>query len=349
MLDRRTLLRRLTTLAAASGIPGLLPAFAAGETATATGTAPKRDRLGELLPTRKLGRHDEHVTTLCLGGSHYGMMDERTAQAVTNALIEQGLRFIDTAEMYQGGRSEQRIGRLLTPSFRDELFIMTKTKGRTARQVARDLDGSRKRLGVDVIDLWQLHAIQNPSDVDVFFDRGGLDVFLKAREDGKARYLGFTGHNTPAAHERMLDRLDEAGVKFDVAQMPINLVDPGYLSFIDGVLPRLVDDGYAVLAMKTLAFGQFYGRNTGWANRAQGPLPRLIPERITLEDALHYVWAHPVASIVSGMETEAHVVENAKLARSFAGLDEERMTQLVDAVADAAGDSMEFYKAPGVG
>ncbi|MEM8782427.1 MAG: aldo/keto reductase [Planctomycetota bacterium] len=350
-LNRRTLLARLSALALAAGLPAPLASRASAQPAAeAPGLAPPtRDAFGELLPMRKFGRHDEWVTSLGLGGAHFDQFRDRDLQAAADTLIENGVRFIDTAESYGRGNSETIIGRTLVPKYRDALFIMTKTKGRTADQVRAHLDGSRKRMGVDVIDLWQIHSLQDAADVDRFVDRGGLDFFLEQREKGTVRYLGLTGHVSPTPFNHLLDHLDRRGVAFDAALMPINLVDPQYESFIDGVLPRLVQNGYAVLAMKTLAFGGFFGNNFAWANRDEADPTRIIPDRVSLEEALHFALAHPIASLVSGMNRTRQIVQNAGIARRFSGMTPEVRRALVDRVADAAGESMEFYKEHGVG
>ncbi len=353
-LDRRTLLTRLSALALAAGRPAPLAVRAlgqAGETAAAP-PAPSpaaRDAFGELLPTRRLGRHDERLTLLGLGGAHFERFGRRDPQAAADAAVQAGIRFIDTAESYGRGGSERLIGQTLVPKYREALFIMTKTKGRTADQVRAHLDGSRQRMGVDVIDLWQIHSLQNAADVDVFVDQGGLEFFLEQRDKGTVRHLGMTGHVSPKPFNHLLDRLDERGVAFDAAQMPINLVDPGYESFITGVVPRLVEAGYAVLAMKTLAFGGFFGENNAWANRQWGNPAALIPDRVSLDEALQFVLAHPIASLISGMDRLEHIQQNAKIIRDFAGMSPETRQTLVDRVADAAGEQMEFYKEVGVG
>lgn len=350
-MRRRTVLARLSTLALAMGLPAPLARVASADTPELAATPPAADRFGDLLPTRSFGRHDERVTTLCIGGSHFERTRSRwsnQAQAFADASIEQGVRFIDTAESYGRGRSETLIGETYVPQYRDELFIMTKTKGRTGDEVRAHLDGSRQRMNLDVIDLWQIHSLQDAADVDRFVDQGGLDAFLEARQRGTVRYLGMTGHVSPDPMNHLMDRLDERGVVFDAAQVPINLVDPGYESFLDKLVPRLVEQGYAVLAMKTLAYGQFFGQNNAWANRRQSDPATLVPDRVSLDEALQFVLAHPIASLVSGMDRIDHLEQNCKITREFAGMSAETRAELVERVAFAAGESMEFYKRPGV-
>ena len=322
-------------------VVGRTPGAAAAPAAKTGG----RDRLGPRLPERPLGRTGEGISVLGLGGSHVIMRDhsEAKSQALIEAALEQGIRFFDTAQQYGDGLSEQRYGQFLTPKYRELSYVMTKTEATEQTQARRDMDECRQRLGVDVIDLMQIHHIGSAADVDKRVDGGVVDVLLEAREQGKIRHLGFTGHKTPSAHLRMFERLDGLGVAFDAVQMPVNLVDPGYESFIEHVLPACVQRGCGVLAMKTLAHGQFNGVRSTWGNPDR-VAQELVPQRVSLADALGFVWSLPVASLISGMNEVAMVEENAALARAFAPLDDERRLALVEACADAAGPLTEFYK-----
>ena len=305
-----------------------------------------RDRLGQLLPQRRLGRTGEHVTMLGLGGSH--IMHEGQSPAETQRLVEtaleHGIRFFDTAEQYGSGRSESLLGQFLTPKYRDVAYLMTKTQARDADHAARDMDACRQRLGVDTIDLMQIHHIESPQVVDRLVDQGVVGVLLKAREEGKIRHLGFTGHDSPQAHLRMLERLEQMGVEFDTVQMPINVADPSYHSFILQVLPKLIEKDYGVLAMKTLVFGQIIGKNKGWRRREHLTAPRVVPDRMSLAQALGFVWSLPVSTLISGMPVPEQIEENARLARGHADIDAQQRDRLVELAAEFAGPNLEFYK-----
>ena len=206
------------------------------------------------------------------------------------------------------------------------------------------MDECRQRLNVDTIDLMQIHHIESPAEVDKLVDNGVVDVLLEARGAGKIRHLGFTGHDSPKAHLRMLERLEQLGVDFDTVQMPINVADPSYNSFVLQVLPKLVEKDYGVLAMKTLAFGQIIGKNEGWRRRDQLIAPPIVPERMSLAQALGFVWSLPVSTLISGMPIPEEVIENARLAREHVELDEAQRLALIDAAAEFAGPNLEFYK-----
>lgn len=306
---------------------------------------PTRDRLGTLLPMRRLGRTGEWVTTLGFGGSHMinAGQTEADSAALIEAALEEGVRFFDTAQQYGNGESESRMGRSLTPKYRDLIYLMTKTQAREQGRALQDMEECRQRLNVDTIDLMQIHHIRDPKDVDTLVDNGVIDILLEAREQGKIRHLGFTGHHSPKAHLRMLKRLDGLGVAFDTVQMPMNVVDPGYESFIVEVLPTLIERDYGVLAMKTLAFGQIAGQDNGWTRRNR-IAPPIVPDRMSLAEALGFVWSLPISTLISGTPTIEMLRENAGLARAHVDIPEAARLALADKAAEFAGPAIEFYK-----
>ena len=162
---------------------------------------PGSDRLGDLLPQRQLIRNGEKVTAFSLGGYHLGFTeDPKEAERMIERSMELGIRFYDNARRYNDGRSEEYMGRFLTPKYRDDIFLMTKAPAKTGEGVQKQLEDSLKALNTDYVDLWQIHALRTPQDVDDRINAGVLDVFLEAREKGKARYIGFTGHQNPVTH-----------------------------------------------------------------------------------------------------------------------------------------------------
>ena len=328
-MERRVFLKSLAGLTA--GI--LLP-----RRVFANKSEKSTDRLGELLPIRVLGRTGESVTMLGVGGWHIGRMNERDAQETIEAALEEGVRFFDTAESYQSGGSESRLGQLLTPKYRDVVFLMTKTTATDGDTAKRHLEESLRRLATEYLDLWQVHAVSNPEDVDNRINQGVLDAMVEAKESGKTRYIGFTSHTKPSAHLRVLEKTDI----FDTCQMPVNVADPSYESFIEGVLPKLVEHKIGVLAMKSLANGGFFG---GSKHGEHGDNPRLVPNRVSIAEAIHFVWSLPVSVLITGPDNVEQMKEKIKLARSFTKMDEKQRQALVKKVADLAGQRVEFYKA----
>ena len=303
-----------------------------------TNTATATDRLGKLLPQRTLGRTGEAVTMLGLGGWHLGKMNERDAQATIEIALEGGVRFFDTAEMYQSGGSESLMGKLLIPQYRDDIYLMTKTTARSGTDARNSLEASLRRLNTDRLDLWQVHAVDSPDDVDGRVANDVFKVMAEAKAAGQARHIGFTGHTQPAAHLRVLEQSDI----FDACQMPVNIADPSYSSFIKQVMPKLVEKNIGILAMKSLANGGFFG---GSAHGQHGNNPKIVPDRATVAQAINFAWSLPISVLITGFDSPEQMQEKINLASSFVAMDESQRQDLIDRVADLAGTQVEFYKA----
>jgi aryl-alcohol dehydrogenase-like predicted oxidoreductase len=296
------------------------------------------DRFGTLLPQRELGSTGKLVTMLGTGGAHVGRpSSEAEAQAIVETAIEGGVRFFDTAHAYQSGRSEERYGKYLTPMYRDSIFLMTKTTAKDGSTAQAHLEESLRRMKTDCLDLWQVHSLKDPADVESRIENGVLDVFEQAKASGKVRHIGFTGHSSPEAHLRMLERSDI----FETVQMPINCADPSYKSFVLNVLPELTRRGMGVIAMKTLSNGGFFG---GSKQFKHGPNPLLVPERVSIREAVSFSWSLPISVLVTGADDAVQMREKIEIARTFVALDLAQRQELIDRAADRAGAIVEFYK-----
>lgn len=330
MIDRRAFLKSLAGLTT-----GILLSSTGAE---GQETNPSSDRLGKLLPRRKFGRTGEVVTILGVGGWHIGEMAEKEAQKTIETALEGGVRFFDSAESYQAGGSERRLGKLLVPKYRDDVFLMTKTTARDAATARKHLEDSLTRLNTEQLDLWQVHAVRNPEDVDGRIDNGIFDVMTEAKESGKTRFIGFTGHTSPSAHLRVLEKSDI----FDACQLPVNLTDMSYESFIEGIIPTLVKRRIGVIGMKSLANGGFFG---GTKHGKHGPNPRIVPNRVSVSEAIRFVWSFPVSTLVTGPDNAEQMQEKIDIAKAFSGMDDTERNKLIEKVADMAGTTVEFYKA----
>ncbi|MFY0650853.1 MAG: aldo/keto reductase [Cyclobacteriaceae bacterium] len=330
MKDRRTALKTLGALTAGVLVPfkGINGIFSAPS-----------DRIGDLLPLRYLGNTGEQVTMLGLGGAHIARVPENVAEAQIELAIEKGIRFFDNAHMYGNGLAEERYAKFLVPKYRDISFIMTKTTAKTGKEALAEFETSLKRLNVDYVDLWQVHSISSEQDVDRRIENDILEVFEQVKKSGKARYIGFTGHTDFKAHKRMLEKTD----MFETCQMPINCFDPNYKSFLNNVLPTLVDRKMGVLAMKTLSNGGFFGGKTHFV---KGENPRLIPEVLSVKEAIHFVWSLPVSTLITGADDVAMLQEKIDLAKSFKQMSEADRQALIDRAGNTGfdGRKLEFYK-----
>jgi predicted aldo/keto reductase-like oxidoreductase len=328
-MNRRTFARTVAAVLAGLGL-----SRRAGAAAGPDDREPTHSGAGALppssLPTRRLGRTGLDVPILALGGHHLGLAgSERQARALVETALEEGIRFFDNAESYHGGRSERWLGAALS-GVRADVLVMTKTyspRDRSADSARRHLEGSLERLGMDYLDLWQLHSIRSVADVELAFRPGGaMEYILRARDEGLVRYVGVTGHVTPAAHRRALRYWDE-GWRFDTLQFPINPIDYHQRSYQRQILVDIVARDIGVIAMKTSADG------------------RLLRERIcSIDETLRYVWSLPVNVAVVGMERPELVRENARIARNFDPMSPEDLGALRDRIEPRADLSLEWYK-----
>ncbi len=207
------------------------------------------------VPKRDLGSTGERVSMIGLGGFHLGKPSEDEAIRIVHAALDAGVDFLDNSWDYGEGISEERMGKALAGGRRDRAFVMTKVDGRTSQAARQQLDESLRRLRTDRVDLWQFHEVIRFEDADMLFGRGGIEAAIEARDAGKVRFIGFTGHKDPAIHLHMLDVAERHGFRFDTVQMPLNVMDVHYRSFRRHVLPRLVDEGIGVLGMKPMGDG----------------------------------------------------------------------------------------------
>jgi uncharacterized protein len=314
-ITRRELLQQLALLTAATFV---------SSTVFGAATATESDKLGPVLPRRTLGKTGLKVTMLTVGGSHIGRPSESVAQAVIEAAIENGIRTFDTAQLYQNGGSEERYGRFLTPKYREHVQVFTKTMAEDAATARSHLEGSLRRLKTDYLDLWQLHDIREIAKADVRVP-GVLDVMLKAKAEGKVRHIGFTGHGSYKTHLHVLGLTDQ----FETCLMPHNIADPSYESFILNVEPVLVKRNMGIMAMKTLAADGLMGGRRGTS-------PHVIPDRLSVQEALRFVWSLPISTLISGMASVDHLKANVATARSFVAMSEAERQALIAKTADVA-------------
>lgn len=282
----------------------------------------------EQIPHKPLGRTGERVSILGLGGYHLGTVASVTeATRLVHEAVDAGVTFFDNAWEYNGGRSEEWMGQALEGR-RDKVFLMTKvcTHGRDRKTAMRQLEESLKRLRTDHLDLWQVHEVIYENDPDLHFAKGGvIEALDQAKKQGKARFVGFTGHKSPAIHLKMLAH----DFPFDTVQMPLNCFDGTYRSFEQQVLPELARRGIAVLGMKSLG----------------GDGQPILHGVVTAEEALRYAMSLPVATTISGIDSLAVLHQNLGIARGFTPMTPADMRALRERCAAFAADGhLELYK-----
>ena len=283
------------------------------------------------MPTRFLGSTGERVSILGLGGSHIGKPDLSSARAVRiiRSALDCGLNFMDNCWDYNGGQSEIRMGRALKDGYRQKAFLMTKVDGRTAKEAARQIDQSLKRLGTDYVDLLQFHEIIRFEDPDRIFDKGGaMEAFIAARKAGKLRYIGFTGHKDPHVHLYMLKKAKEHGFRFDTVQMPLNVMDAHFRRFETHVLPELVKEDIGILGMKSMGSGVL-----------------LKSKIVTPIECLHYALTLPTSVVITGIDSEEILEQALDLARCFEPLTQLEISSLLARTASyAESGEYELFK-----
>jgi aryl-alcohol dehydrogenase-like predicted oxidoreductase len=274
------------------------------------------------MPYRVLGRTGEWVSAIGLGGWHLGLkhVDEALSIRLVRAAIDRGINFMDNSWDYNDGQSELRMGRALGDGYRQRVFLMTKIDGRSKREAARQLDESLRRLRTDRIDLVQHHEILRYEDPHRIFDEEGANAaLLQARQAGKLRYIGFTGHKDPRIHLHMLEVAAERGFAFDTVQMPLNVMDAHHRSFEKLVLPELVKRQIGVLGMKPLANGII-----------------LRSQTVTAIECLHYALNLPTSVVITGIDSMDILEQAVEVARSFRPLSERDLEALRARTAGAA-------------
>jgi aryl-alcohol dehydrogenase-like predicted oxidoreductase len=274
------------------------------------------------IPYRELGRTGERVSAIGLGGWHLGLpnVSEQLALRIVRRAIDEGINFLDNSWDYNGGKSERRVGKALRDGYRDRVFLMTKIDGRSRAEATRQVDDSLRRLRTDRIDLVQHHEVIRFDDPHRIFDEDGANAALvEARQAGKVRYIGFTGHKDPHVHLHMLKVAREHGFTFDTVQMPLNVMDAHYRSFEKLVLPELVRQRIGVLGMKSLGNGIILKSRT-----------------VTAVECLRYALNLPTSVVITGCDSMKILEQALETARTFRSLSKTAVRALLARTREAA-------------
>jgi predicted aldo/keto reductase-like oxidoreductase len=280
------------------------------------------------MPRRPLGKTGVQVSAIGIGGYHLGSTkDQQEATELCARAIDAGVNFFDNCWDYHDGLSEERMGTALRGK-RDQVVLMTKvcTHGRGKDVAMQMLEQSLRRLQTDHLDVWQIHEVIYYNDPDLIFAPGGAaEALLAAKQQGKVRFIGFTGHKDPAIHLRMLAQ----NFPFDTVQMPLNAFDATFRSFETQVLPVANKQGLGVLGMKSLG-----GSGEMVTNGA-----------VTPQQGLRYAMSLPVATTISGMDSLGVLDQNLQIARGFQPMSSSEMQALRERVKVFAADGRyELFK-----
>ncbi len=275
---------------------------------------------------RQLGSTGEKVSAIGLGGWHLGLkqVDEPLSIQIVRTAIDRGINFLDNCWDYHEGISEIRMGKALRDGYREKAFLMTKIDGRSKKEAARQLDESLQRFGVDRIDLVQHHEILRYEDPHrIFHEEGANAALVEARDAGKIRYIGFTGHKDPRVHLYMLEVAAQHGFKFDTVQMPLNLFDAHYRSFSKLVVPELVRQNIGILGMKSMANGILLKSN------AVAPIA-----------CLHYALNWPTSVVITGIDSMTILDQAFKAVETFHPMSDHELQALLAKTSSLAATGM---------
>ena len=253
------------------------------------------------MPHRTLGKTDVKVSLLGLGGFHIGTQrEESDSIRIVRAAIDQGVNFMDNCWDYNEGESERRMGKALRDGYREKVFLMTKIDGQDRATAGRQMDESLTRLQTDRIDLLQFHEIIREADPGRIFAPGGAaEAVLRARDAGKVRFIGFTGHKSFAIHLKMLETASLHSFAFDTVQLPLDVMDAHFESFEKKVLPVLQKDNIGILGMKPM-----------------GNKLILDSKTATPVECLHYAMNLPLHVVITGCDSMPILEQALEAART---------------------------------
>lgn len=289
---------------------------------TAAGAKPPRPQAGDL-PTRVLGKTGVKLTRIGMGGARFHLVPFDEGKAVVRRAYELGINYFDMARSYWNGRAEEVYGAVL-PEFRKNIFLTTKTGKRTRKEAEAELDLSLKLLRTDYVDLWQMHGVNQPQDVERIFAPGGaIEAFEAVRKAGKCRFFGFTGHADPNINATMLKKYG----RWDTILMPLHAADTAYLSFEKIALPPALDYGLGILGMKIFANA-------------------FLLRSFSVKECLGYTLTLPVHAVTLGFCTLGQLDDDVRIAQQFKPLAGEEMAALrARAEKDPVkGPALEYWK-----
>jgi aryl-alcohol dehydrogenase-like predicted oxidoreductase len=274
------------------------------------------------LPTRPLGKTGVDATIFGLGGEGvlrtHGRLDE--ARAVIQKALDVGVNYFDCARAYAG--SEEYYGATLNGN-RERIFLTSKAFERSKQGAMAQLEQTLRNMRTDHLDLWQVHDMRDPRELDMISHPGGaLEAFREAREQGKVRFIGVTGHFDPMVLSGALSLFD-----FDTVLMPINPCEAHYHPFMASTLQQAREKGIGIIGMKVTAQGQLFR----------------TPARPTMETLMRYALSWPVSTVIIGCSTPEEVEENARIAANFTPYNDPEMRAIEKTFEPFAGYG-QYYK-----
>ena len=279
------------------------------------------------MPERILGKTQINLPVLGLGGAGQTPISYEGQEAEAIALIEKALeldiKYYDTAASY--GPSEERFGKVL-PTYRDRIYLNSKTAARDYDGAWRELERSLKRLKTDYLDSWQLHHVSFVEELDTIFgNNGAIKAVEEAKEQGLIKFSGITGHHEPEIIAEGLRRYS-----FDTALISLNAADVHHpRPFSRTVLPVAREKNVGIIAMKVPAYGRLLK-------------PNLLS---SMEQAMGYSLSLPgVHCCIIAAENPEQLESNVTVARNYTPLDAAQMSQIEKLTINAGEDGAFFRR-----
>ncbi len=275
--------------------------------------------------TRHFGNGRPAVSIVGLGGE--GILrthgQDKAATDVIESAIQEGITYFDSARAYAG--SERYYGRVwrARPGDRQRVFQTSKSGMRSKREALAELDQTLSNMGTEALDLWQIHDVRTLEDIRAIEGPGGaLEGFVQARDQGKVRFIGVTGHHDPGVLTMAV-----RSWPVDAVMMPVNPVEGVLGGFLDQTLPAAREKGIAVIGMKVLGASHYLFPESG-----------VTPERL-----IRFALSQPITVAIVGCSTPAHVAALAGIGRSPDPLTSEEQQALLDAFRPYA-TQLGFYR-----
>src|ERR1700730_2762409 len=241
---------------------------------------------GMPIPLLPFGRSGHMSTRLIFGGAALSRVSQEVADQALEVLLQHEINHIDVAASY--GDAELRVAPWLK-RYPGRFFLATKTGKRKADEAREELQRSLDRLGVDHVDLWQLHNLSDPIEWDNALSPGGaIDAAIEAREEGLVRFIGVTGHGAQiaATHPRSLQRFD-----FDSVLLPYNFTtvqSEYYAANFDALQATCQEDNRAVQTIKSIAYRPWSGRP-----RSATTWYQPLENQADIDQAVHWALGRP--------------------------------------------------------
>ncbi|MBI5602585.1 MAG: aldo/keto reductase [Deltaproteobacteria bacterium] len=275
--------------------------------------------------TRPFGKTGRNVTLVGLGGE--GVLrtfgKEKAAQKVIETALDEGIGYFDSAQAYAGSETYYGLVWSRRSTDRTRIFQTSKSARRTKKEALLELDQTLLKMGIDYLDLWQIHDVRTEEDLQTIAGPGGaLEAFVEAKVRGKTRFIGLTGHHDPEILTRAVKTWP-----IDSVLIPVNPVEGILGGFLTSTLPAAHEKGVAVIGMKVLGAAHY-----------------LIPQSgITPELLIRFALSQPITSAIVGCSSPEEVKTLARTGRNFEPLSPEEHQQILHLFSPYAG-RLAFYR-----